>query len=117
MAQQYTTNQVLIRRALFGVAALLFSGAAYMFISPSFRHHSAPVEQASTFKPAKAWTGMWYMGLDACGSGPNAQKCVLGVNETESYVSKARCESAAQMTTNSMRSILMVVKRAWCEQR
>jgi hypothetical protein len=69
---------------------------------------------------AKANDGMWYIGVDMCGAGPLASKCVDGVMadaNSDKFVSREICEVNAQRFAVQMRQIAFDVKRVWCEQR
>jgi hypothetical protein len=69
--------------------------------------------------PAYADGGMWYVGVDMCGTGPNAAKCVNGIVTQPGYglVSKEICEARAQDLADELRKLLFQIHRVWCEER
>jgi hypothetical protein len=65
---------------------------------------------------AMASSGMWFLYLHMCGSGPNATKCVDGINKDKAFVSKTECESAAQEFVDEMERVQMRILSIRCVQ-
>jgi hypothetical protein len=61
-------------------------------------------------------SGMWFLYLHMCGSGPNATKCVDGINKDKAFVSKTECESAAQEFVDEMERVQMKILSIRCVQ-
>jgi hypothetical protein len=85
--------------------------------------HASVTKQPATMTTqdhARPISGMWYVGIDMCGSGQNASNCVNGLfnnADAESYVNKELCELNAQQVADALRGFQMNVKRVWCEKR
>jgi hypothetical protein len=65
---------------------------------------------------AMASSGLWFLYVHMCGSGPNATKCVDGINKDKAFVSKTECESAAQDFVDEMERLEMKILSIRCVQ-